>query len=495
MLKRAALLIVLCLACVSPSWATSYFISPTGSDGAAGTSSGAAWLSPNHALNCGDTISAAAGTYATANFQSGKWGTVTCAGGNNVAWLICATFDACKVSSTTSDAIHIDKSYWGVVGWEATTTTSQFGGCFVAAAVTSGVTIHHIIFADDVANGCMGGGFTFYNLNSTTSVDYLVIIGNIAYNAAQGNTHCFSAISIYQPVASDSNAGTHMYVAGNFSYATVDPATCNSTASTDGEAVILDTFDGSQLPMATQYTQQAVVQNNIGFFNGGRGFEVFNNQTGSTHATIYVKYNTAYGDMTDNNQTGGCLGRAELAIGYTKNTNYDHNLAQTKAGTSCSSGLLYAVTVETGDGTDTVTGNWYYSAAGNNLLIDASTGFSLGSGNTSGTNPSFTNPVNPGAPSCGSFGSTVACMATVITDYTPTTGGATAAGYQAVSNTSITDSLFPAWLCVGTGTLNTNIPAGLITPGCGVAGGGGGGALSGTMAGGMLSFVSEEKPK
>lgn len=490
MLKRLALLIALCLACASPSWATtSYFLSPSGSDAANGLTTGTAWLSPNHAVNCGDTITAASGTYSAANFQSGKWGTVTCAGSNNVAWVICATFDACKVSSTTSDAIHIDKSYWGVVGWEATTTTSQFGGCFVAAAVTSGVNIHHIIFADDVANGCMGGGFTTYNLNGTTGVDYLVIVGNIAYNAAQGNTHCFSGISVYQPVASDSNSGTHIYVAGNFSYANVNPATCNGTASTDGEGIILDTWDTSQT-LSQTFPQQGVAQNNIVFFNGGRGIEAFGNRISTPNATMIVKYNTAFGDMTDNNQTSGCLGRSDIAPDNVKNTTLDHNLAQTKTGLSCMSGALYASFAEQVDSSDTATNNWFYSAAGNHTGIDNGTGFSYTS--TTSTNPSFTSAVNPGAPSCGSNVSTVDCASTIIADYAPTTSGANAFGYQTVSNTSITDSLFPAWLCTSTGVLNVNIPTNLITPGCGVISGGGGGHLNGTVNGGMLTFAAED---
>jgi hypothetical protein len=62
-------------------------------------------------------------------------------------------------------------------------------------------------------------------------------------------------------------------------------------------------------------------------------------------------------------------------------------------------------------------------------------------------------------------------MATVIADVVPTATGASAYGYTAVSNTSIADALFPTWLCNGN-ALITGIPSNLITPGCGVAGGG-----------------------
>lgn len=470
---RKALFIAL-FACLSAqAWGTAYFLSPSGSDSNNGLSSGAPWLSPNHALNCGDTISAATGTYSSANFQSGKWGTVTCSASNNVAWLICATFDGCKVTATTQDAMRFDKSYWGLVGWEASTNTTQSGGCITITSDSSGVNAHHIIIADNVANGCQGGGITSYNLNGSTGVDYLVIIGNIIYNAAVGNTHCFSGISIYQPVASDSNTGTHLYVAGNFSYDNVDsppgsttPGVCSGGPSTDGEPVIIDTLDGAQ--SGPQYNQQIVVQNNLGMFNGGRGFEIFNNILQTTPALVYIKYNTAYGNMTDNNQTNGCLGRSEIALGHAASTTMDFNLAQTKTGTSCSSGALYGSFIETGNTTDTVPHGWYYSAAGHPTGIDNSGSFAFGA--ITSTNPAFSNPVDPGAPSCGSFGSTVACMATVISNFAPTTSGASAYGRQTVSNTSITDALFPQWLCTSTGVLNANIPAGLVTPGCGVSG-------------------------
>src|ERR1700733_11336328 len=100
-MKKLLLSLVLVFGLTAPSFAATYYISPTGSDSNSGTVIGSPWLSPNHSLNCGDVIQASAGSYSAANFQNGKWGTVTCPGGNNVAWLQCATFDACKINSTT----------------------------------------------------------------------------------------------------------------------------------------------------------------------------------------------------------------------------------------------------------------------------------------------------------------------------------------------------------------------------------------------------------
>ena len=107
-----------------PSPAATYYISPAGNDSNAGTSAETSWASPKHSLNCGDVIVAAPGRYSAANFNSGYWGNITCPLGNNVAWLQCATFDTCKISSSTTSAMHIDKSFWGVQGWEVTTSTN-----------------------------------------------------------------------------------------------------------------------------------------------------------------------------------------------------------------------------------------------------------------------------------------------------------------------------------------------------------------------------------
>jgi hypothetical protein len=433
-----------------------YYLSPSGSDSNNGLSSSAPWLSPNHSLNCGDTISAASGTYSASNFQGGKWGTVTCAGNNNVAWLICATFDACKVSSTTGDAIHIDKSYWGVTGWEASTTATQFGGCFVAAAATSGTNIHHIIFANDVANGCMAGGFTFYNLDATTSIDYLAIVGNVAYNAAQGNYHCFSAISIFQPIAQDAVAGTHMYIAGNFAYDTIEPATCNGTASTDGEGVILDTFDGKYdgLP---PYTQQTVVQNNMTLFNGGNGILTTNSNMSSS-APVYIKFNTAYGNNKATNRLY-CVANGDIGIEAAYTTTAQNNIAQTDTANGCAGVAKWAFEYSNSNNSVTINSNWLYSAAGNTEFASNNGTGTYGS-NTTGTSAAFANPVDPGPPSCSGKTNVPNCMATLISDFTPTNTAAAGFGYQPPSSTPVNDPLFPQWLCTA------SVPTGLVTMGC-----------------------------
>ena len=436
-----------------------YYLSPTGNDSNSGLSASLPWLSPYHAVNCGDHIIAASGTYNNANFYTGKWGTVTCTAGNSVAWLECSAFDTCKISASDGNqGMWVDQSYWGVEGWEVTTSSSDiYGTCFIAQPNhQSAVEIHHIVFANDIANGCSQGGFAAAN-NGSAGVDYLAVIGSIAYNTAQGSDTCTSGISIYQPVASDSLPGTHIYVAGNFSYGNLEPSKCNGTAPTDGEGIIFDTFEGTQ-GLPPPYSAQAAAENNILVGNGAKGIEVFKNSAGSSHAAIYVTQNTSWGNLTDPNQNGtGC---GEIALQLASDTQVSGNLVSTVSATGCGANPIFALSVQNGDSTDSVDSNFAFGYSGNNTFLSGSGNFAYGSKNILGTNPDFSNPTIPGAPTCQSASNVANCMASLITDFVPTAASAKGFGYQAPSTTPSTDPLFPQWLC------NVNLPPGLVTLAC-----------------------------
>ena len=113
-MRRTVVLAMLSCLCALPLSAATYFISPNGSDSNDGLSASLPWLSPSHSLNCGDVIIAAPGEYSAGDFYTGKWGTVNCPEGNNVAWLQCATFDTCKISGTTTQGMYVDTGCWGV---------------------------------------------------------------------------------------------------------------------------------------------------------------------------------------------------------------------------------------------------------------------------------------------------------------------------------------------------------------------------------------------
>lgn len=455
--KSASSTVTITPAAVVSTGAT-YYLSASGSDSNSGLSASTPWLSPNHSVNCGDVILAASGSYSSANFTSGKWGNVSCPAGNNVAWLQCETFDGCKITATTSGqaAISIDKSYWGVQGWEATAGSSMtYSGCFTAMPASGATaTIHHIIFANNIANGCQAQGFGSSNRNTTASVDYLTIIGNIAYNASQSNTECYSGISINQPMQSDSAAGTHIYVAGNFSFGNMDPAGCDSGGDTDGEGIIFDTFDNQLGGSSSPYAAIAVAYNNMLLGNGGRGMSIVDNNK-AAYATIYVKNNTIWGNNLDTKQTGTWNG--ELYLQEDSGIIASGNLIATVQ--TAGANQPYSMVVGQSDGTNQVSGNFAYANNGSSPLSASNTGFAYGS-NTLGVNPDFANALAPSAPNCGSATSVPNCMASVVADFTPKTASAVGFGYQIPSATPVSDSLFPQWLC------SVELPAGLVTKGC-----------------------------
>lgn len=462
---RTCLLVVL-LFCASLSAQTLRYIAPAGgggSDSNNGTTSGTPWLTPNHAVTAPTILIAAAGTYSSANFQYYDWGACTSAG--DLCWLKCVTFDACKISTTDGTAgIQVGASYWGVQGFEITTGGgNNYASCFMTYAST--VSVHHIVFANNIANGCEATGINASNQSTTLSFDYVAMIGNIAYNAAQSNKLCYSGFSIYQPIAIDATPGTHIYVAGNFSWDNVVPDPCGGyNPPYDGEGINFDTLDGSQSGLSAAYNQQVVADNNLVFLNGSWGLGTTGG--GNTAAHLYLRQNTLYGNLKDTNQTGSQCGQLTL-FGNPNKSNLTEafgNLAVATIATggSCGSGNpSYGMYVSNGNGTDILYSNFVYSAAGNNFGSSSSTGFSQGPNNTTGTNPTLAGPSDPGVPSCGSATSVPNCMATVIANFTPAVTGAKPYGYQIPSSTSRYDPLYPQWLCSV-----TNLPSGLVTPGC-----------------------------
>jgi hypothetical protein len=454
-MKHSILVAVLYLWAL-PTPAATYFISPTGNDSNAGTSAATSWASPKHSLNCGDVIIAGPGNYSASNFYTGKWGTVTCAAGNNVAWLKCATFDTCKISANTIQGMYVDTSYWGVQGWEVTTSSYTYGVCFNVTPKSGN--IHHIIFANDVANGCTGGGFSATNKSASASVDYIVYVGNIAYNTAQASGECTSGFNIFQPLASDTAAGTHMYIAGNFAYDNHDANPCAGTKPTDGEGIIFDTFDFSY-GGGPAYTQQSVAENNILVGNGGKGILVNNNNKEGSQATFYIQNNTTQGNNDDPIQQF-CQGNGEITITSAYNVQVINNLTQTSSAKGCSGYPIYALSVSQGNATDVVNNNFAYGLSGNNTFLYSSGSFAYGAGNITGISPSFANPTIPSAPFCGGTANVPACMETLIANFTPLTPGALSYGYQQPGTEQVNDPLFPQWLC------GVNLPPGLVTMGC-----------------------------
>jgi len=433
--------------------ATTYYLSPSpaGNDGNNG-SVGSPWLTPNHAVNCGDQIVAAASSsYSESNFFAGKWGAVT-GSGHCVAWLTCATFDGCKIISTNGYGMFVSAAHWGVMGWEVSASPGQ-AICFEAFPPTSGASIQDVVFANDIANGCYGAAFQ-PTQNGNAGVDYFVLIADIAYKASQQTSACSSGIDIYGPVQTDSEPGTHIFISQTFSWANVDPNPCAGGPPTDGVGVIFDTWD------LFGYAAQGAIENNISFFNGASGYRI----DVTTQAPVFVVNNTSYGNNSGPGLNASWCG--EIITQSSANVTAEKNIAVTNTADGCGSWPNYAYYLAAWSGANTFNYNLGYSAAGYNDGSNDPSGFVYGTNNVFGVNPVFAGaPASvPPAPNCGGYTSVITCMAPIIADFTATAAAAAGLGRQPVSNTSVNDPLFPSWLCPYSSMLS-----GLVTMGCGAS--------------------------
>ena len=377
--------------------------SPAGNDSNSGTDAAHPWLTPNHSLNCGDFIQAASSSaYSASNFDQTHWGTVACPLQNNVAWLTCAVFDTCKITSLSNgqNGMEVHASYWGVQGWEIDGNNAASGMCFFGGWAN----IRNIIFANDIATGCGLAGFEFGNYGAA-GPDYFALLSDIAYNSTGGSVSCGSGVEIIQPVAQDTLPGTHIYSSGIFAWHNINGNPCGGTPPTDGEGLNYDTFDG-RLSSISPYTPQAVATNSILVGNGGRGFEVEDNLQGApNNSHVYVNHLTAWGNNTDLNQTNNiraCTIAEILGVNF-EYVSMEKNLIATAAATGVNSYPIYDYWATTPDASDRIWTSVGWSATGTySAKYDPGAVFSYGPNNLFGTNPQFANPTIPGAPSCGS---------------------------------------------------------------------------------------------
>lgn len=434
-----------------------YYISPTGSDSNNGLTAGAPWASPNHTVNCGDRIHAAAGAYNVFNFTLGSWGVVqNCpsASGVYAAQIQCAGphVDSCSWSSSATNAMYIDQSNWSILGGIFSSSLAAGGACIVATP-SSAHTIHHIALINVIASGCYGNGLdaTGYSSNYHFGVDEFAVVGSIVYNGAQGNTECFSGFSDYVPVNFDTNPGTHVFVAGLFAWGNIDPNPCFGGLPTDGQAITFDNWNGSQ-QTGIPYTGQGVIEQSLLIGNGGYCINIGAN----TANPAYVTTTTCWGNIAGPNQTN-TVNWGEMGVLGSFNTHITKSIFQAVRATTPTGANVYAFDGYLTDTTTTLTNSYLFGVSGQNWHVDNSGGFVLGSGVTQAT-PNFVAPAVPGAPNCSAYATVTDCMASVAANFVPQAAGAAGFGYQS-PGACAPDALYPTWL-------KGLVPAGLITKPC-----------------------------
>jgi hypothetical protein len=456
-----------------------YYMSPTGSDSNNGLTAATAWATPNHAVVCGDVIVAAAGNYSP--LQS--WGAVSSCpstsggidgtGGIYFAAVLCAgNVGTCQVNHPTGyvAGIDVNKSNWAVEGWLVSEGYASGHSGYGFTANTSTAARHHIAFINDIAT-FNATGFTTNSLGANSGsgygLDYFAIVGDIAQNSAGRNDGYYdAAIDIIGVKNWDTTAGTHIFLSGNFSYN--DQQTTGGAS--DGECYMFDTWD------ALAYSQTAVMKNNISTLCERYGLQIFYQGLSAVAPSIKVYNNTFYEGSAGNytNGTGGNYG--DINIQSTTATlpwhiAIDKNIAQEPNATQHTGGNVYALltgryplAVIGGSGIENVFKGSQTKCPGGQSCDAGDNVVAFNAGNFGSNiyaNPTFNNTSDlitnrMGAPSCGSFISTTACMGynavtkastnpSMIYDLVPTSSYS-AKGYQLPSTTCSADSDYPTWL-------------------------------------------------
>ena len=449
-----------------------YYMSPTGSDSNSGRSPATAWATPNHAVNCGDVIIAAAGDYSRTGF--GSWGQVSncpstsgglaaSPGGIYFAVLLCggADLEACHSNGVPWE---MQASNWAVEGFKVSNPGNDYPYRAFDVWACQRI-LHHFAFINDVAFNTASGYHTNDCGDTSTNigVDYFAVVGSIAQNAAQNTANPEAAIDDVNPGNSDTNAGTHAIFYGDFSW--------NNTAASqtpyDTEAMMFDTW--AQRP----YVGTGVMVNNMAW----RSWRYCMQATGTATGTgvIWKWYNnTCYGNV-QSTATECCDAEINVSIGGSWPFTIANNIAQTTSATSPHGGNWIGAYFSSWGGLASGTkiyGNVLTGVGGNNY--NTVNGNTLSPGpNVIGVDPGFTNTADllanhMGAPNCTGFTNVTQCMGynantnaktspSVISDLTanPNCGGVTnqcaGKGYQLPSTTCLTPGTgivadYPTWL-------------------------------------------------
>jgi len=437
-----------------PTGSVFHFLSPTGNDAADGLTPATAWLTPNHAMKCGEVIIAAAGAYNNAGNIFNNWGTnsncpsisggIDGLGGIQMAVLLCGGthVEDCSINCATAPCngdpafgvaagMSINNSNWAVEGWLIngngikSYTALQSIGC-------GKTTVHTAFINIIVVNG--GQGFTTSacgsNPGDNFGPDYTSVVGIIAQNSAnEDGSICVAAIDFVAPGRSNNTTtDTHFFSYTNYAYAN---SSLDCAPVSDTENFMLDTIDFNGVP------GHIPIVNNVGFF-ADRACIQLTYQANHTDATTVDIYNNTCYDNYQRNTIPACAGGVcagpEIAFGdSTWKVNIFDNVVYAPHAINGTAGSdpVYALQNGGQPGNNTKIGAQVGTGKENILKASATTCLAAcdsGSapfnanaynGATLGTNtyinPDFKNTTDLianhlGVPNCSSFASTTQCM-------------------------------------------------------------------------------------
>jgi len=218
-------------------------------------------------LGAGDTIVVMPGDYEEA--------VAVRAGGNESANLVLMSQvpQGARIRSPASSysAINIQKNYVTVDGFDVQGSGTGHG---IEATFLDGDTSqngpHHITITNNISHDNAGSGI------SVAYGDYYLIDNNVCFGNCATNPYQGSGISLYEPRAVDGSDELRIIVSRNTSYSNTALNLTDGAVHSDGNGIIIDDFRNTQKPNpAGSYKFKTLVENNVCYFNGGKGIHVF----------------------------------------------------------------------------------------------------------------------------------------------------------------------------------------------------------------------------
>ena len=193
----------------------------------------------------------------------------------------------------------------------------EIDGLQVTDPVDKGVGItvrnrsHHIVVKNCYVHDCGCNG-----ISSRTS-DYLTFENNVVQGNARRSAWNCSGISIWHAIEYDQEPGYHIIIRNNVAFENeceLPFTPLGFEVPTDGNGIIIDDFRYTQVQFDGQeggYKAAVLVENNLTFYNGGRGINVYEsenvtirNNTSYHNMGIISRYEPSFGDITIQNSSG-----------------------------------------------------------------------------------------------------------------------------------------------------------------------------------------------
>jgi parallel beta-helix repeat protein len=230
-------------------------------------------------------------------------------------------------------AINIQKNYVTVNGFDVQGGGTGHG---IEASYLDGNTAsrgpHHLTIINNICHDNAGSGI------SVAYGDYYLIENNVCYRNCATNPYQGSGISIYEPRAIAGVETLRIFVLRNTCFSNTALVLPNNAAHSDGNGIILDDFRNTQHPNpAGNYPYRSLVENNVCYFNGGKGVHVYF----SDNAT--VRNNTCFFNNRDLKNTA--TWRGELSSVDSSNTVWVNNIGYADVRVNAyNRGILHAAT-------------------------------------------------------------------------------------------------------------------------------------------------------